>query len=87
MARVSAKGQITLPKDIRKTNHIASGDEIDFLNYAGQITIIQKQPDASKGVMARFKLDPAQAAAEGRINELARRFAPVAENGMEDKDH
>lgn len=86
MARVSAKGQVTLPKDIRKTNHISSGDEIDFLNYAGQITIIQKQSDASRGVMARFKLDPAQAVAEGRINELARRFAPVTEHGMEDED-
>ncbi|MET0963771.1 MAG: AbrB/MazE/SpoVT family DNA-binding domain-containing protein [Noviherbaspirillum sp.] len=70
MARVSFNGQVTLPKGIRESSHISSGDEVDFLNYEGQITIIQKRPDASRGVMARFKLDPAQAIAEGRLSSI-----------------
>ena len=83
MAKVSAKGQVTLPKNVREANDISSGDEVDFLSYGNEITIIKKRKDASRGIMSRFKLNPEQAIADGRLTELAARFTPHTDKNKE----
>lgn len=83
VAKVSAKGQVTLPKNVREANDISSGDEVDFLSYGNEITIIKKRNDASRGVTARFKLNPIQAIADGRFINLAARFAPYTDKNNE----
>lgn len=83
MAKVGFKGQVTLPRNFREVNDISSGDEVDFLSYGNEITIIKKRKDASRGIMSRFKLNPEQTMTDGRFTELAARFAPHTDKSDE----
>ena len=39
-AKVMAKGQVTLPKDVRKVLGVASGDRISFIVEGGTVRIV-----------------------------------------------
>lgn len=54
LARVSAKGQVTIPIDIRKKLNIREGDKILFAEKNGNITIINATMNALKEVQADF---------------------------------
>lgn len=83
MARVGPKGNITIPKHIRRENHICKGDEIEFLTHAGNVIMVHKSQDASKGIFSRFKLDANYAAAENRCRERGvSQDPPAVENAV-----
>ena len=43
IARVSVKGQLTIPKDVRKTLSISTGDDVLFEEKHGEV-VIRKIP-------------------------------------------
>jgi AbrB family looped-hinge helix DNA binding protein len=45
MPRVSEKGQVTIPKDVRELLGIHPGDEVEFEKENGDIKIIKKVDD------------------------------------------
>lgn len=42
MPRVSEKGQVTIPKEIRDILGIHPGDEVDFRQYNGDVRLCKK---------------------------------------------
>jgi AbrB family looped-hinge helix DNA binding protein len=57
MPKISAKRQITLPKELCDRLGIHSGDDIDILEYGGRITILKKVKGASAGVLQVKKVN------------------------------
>ena len=47
MTRVTEKGQVTIPKEIREALGIQPGDEIAF-EWTGEGVVIEKQVDSSR---------------------------------------
>ena len=41
--KVGERGQVTIPKDIRKQENIQSGDEVEFYNENGELVIKKKE--------------------------------------------
>ena len=55
--RVTTKGQVTIPKDVRDMLGVAPGDEVEFVESHGQIRIKKKKDyraslEAWAGVLA-----------------------------------
>ena len=44
MPRITSKGQVTLPKRIRERLGINPGDDVDFIDTDGVITVIKQVP-------------------------------------------
>lgn len=60
-AKVTSKGQITLPKRIRESLSIRTGDRLEFaFEPANKILIRKKKQPGSSGGCARRFLDPDQ---------------------------
>ena len=58
MPKVSAKRQITLPKDQCKLAGIAAGGEyLSYVNDDGYITIVRKVVGAAKGILNGIDAD------------------------------
>lgn len=45
MPKVSEKGQVTIPKDVREILGIHPGDEVEFEKENGEIKVIKKVDD------------------------------------------
>jgi len=54
LAKVSAKGQITIPVDIRRKLNIREGDKVLFVEQNGNVTIINATMTALKEVQDAF---------------------------------
>lgn len=57
MPMLSPKRQITLPKELCDRLRVQPGDEIDFVEHEGRITLIKKWKGASDGVLKHLKTD------------------------------
>ena len=57
MPTISAKRQITLPKELCDRLGVNSGDEVDILEHGGKITVLKKVKGASAGVLRGQKID------------------------------
>jgi AbrB family looped-hinge helix DNA binding protein len=57
MPIISAKRQITLPKEFCDRLCIDSGDEVDILEHNGVITVLKKVKGASAGVLRGTKVN------------------------------
>ena len=58
IARISSKGQITIPKDIRSLLDLHSGDKINFIvDESGEVRFLPATQDVStlKGIIAKPK--------------------------------
>lgn len=44
-AKITSKGQITLPAEVRRTLGVARGDEVVFEIGAGQVTVTPNPPE------------------------------------------
>jgi len=51
MSMLSSKRQVTIPKELCDRLHVNPGDELDFVEHEGRITIIKKRTGASSGLL------------------------------------
>jgi AbrB family looped-hinge helix DNA binding protein len=56
MPTISAKRQITLPKEFCNRLGVNPGDEVDILEHNGKITVLKKVKGASAGVLRGKKV-------------------------------
>ncbi|MCL4532466.1 MAG: AbrB/MazE/SpoVT family DNA-binding domain-containing protein [Actinobacteria bacterium] len=56
--RVSAKGQIVIPKEIRDKLGIKPGDKVDFVNYAGTVIVLKSLTDPIRETRGMLKGGP-----------------------------
>lgn len=59
MHKVSAKRQVTIPKDLCRKAGILPGDLVEIFEHEGKVTVIKQQAGASAGVLKHLKSDPA----------------------------
>jgi len=55
MSRVSAKRQVTIPKELCEMANIRPGDLVEIFEHEGNVTIVKKQPGISSGVLKHLK--------------------------------
>ena len=55
MHKVSAKRQVTLPKELCDRTGITPGDYVEIFEYLGKITVIKKVAGSSKGSLSYLK--------------------------------
>ena len=54
LAKVTSKGQITIPIDIRKKLGVKEGDKILFIEEEGQVIMMNSSMDALRKAQAAF---------------------------------
>ncbi len=42
-ARVSSKGRVVIPVDLRRKYHMASGDEVEIVHYGGVLSSVPRE--------------------------------------------
>ncbi|MDR2012166.1 MAG: AbrB/MazE/SpoVT family DNA-binding domain-containing protein [Rhodanobacter sp.] len=47
--RITSKGQVTIPRDIRKALGIVPSSEVEFVSEGGRIWLRKCKPDAVRG--------------------------------------
>lgn len=57
MHKVSAKRQVTIPKELCDRSGIQPGDLVEIFEYDGRVTVVKKQAGASAGVLKHLKSD------------------------------
>lgn len=57
-AKVSKKGWVVIPREIRERNGIQPGDQVHIIDYAGRIAIIPAMEDPVRTSRGLFKNDP-----------------------------
>jgi AbrB family looped-hinge helix DNA binding protein len=57
MPVLSPKRQVTIPKELCDRLHVKPGDDLEFVEYNGQITIIKKVKGGSAGVLKHLRTD------------------------------
>jgi AbrB family looped-hinge helix DNA binding protein len=70
---LSPKRQITIPKELCDRLDVQPGDEIDFVEHAGRVTLIKKQRGASAGVLKHLKANRRYTEAESLLDTIATR--------------
>lgn len=81
MPTVSAKRQITLPKELCDRLSVNPGDDVDILEHNGHITILKKIEGASAGVLKHSKGDPRISDEDSLESTLAVRRAARTRKG------
>lgn len=80
MPMLSPKRQITIPKELCDRLHVHPGDEIDFVEHGGRVTLIKKRKGASEGVLKHLKADRRYTDEESLIDALATKRSPTAKS-------
>lgn len=62
MPTLSAKRQVTIPKELCNRLDVHPGDDLVFLEHNGRITIVKKVQGASDGALGHLEAD-------GRVSE------------------
>ena len=57
-AKVSKKGWVVIPREIRERNRIRPGDQVHIIDYAGRIAIIPMIDDPVRKSRGLFKNHP-----------------------------
>ena len=71
MHKVSAKRQITIPKELCNKLNIGPGDLVEVFEYEGRVTIIKKELGVSAGVLRHLKGDASVTDEESLQDALA----------------
>ena len=54
--RVTVKGQVTLPQDIREKMNIRPGAEVEFIEKDGKVVLVKKNhPEMKRSGFRRFR--------------------------------
>ena len=78
MPIMSSKRQVTLPKELCDRLRVQPGDQIEFLEHNGRITILKKTRGASAGVLRHLKADARFSHEESLRDALAGKRAKAA---------
>jgi AbrB family looped-hinge helix DNA binding protein len=79
MPILSPKRQVTLPKELCDRLRVLPGDQVEFLEHGGRITILKKTRGASAGVVRHLKADARFSDAESLRDALdSKRMKAVA---------
>ncbi len=70
MPTVSAKRQVTLPKEICDRLGVSPGDEVAILEHNGRITIVKKVRGVSAGVLKHVRADDRHTDEESLLSAL-----------------
>ncbi|HXN15498.1 MAG TPA: AbrB/MazE/SpoVT family DNA-binding domain-containing protein [Usitatibacter sp.] len=70
MPILSAKRQVTLPKELCDRLRVEPGDDLDFLEHNGRITILKKRKGSSGGVLKHLKADPRHSDEESVLSAI-----------------
>ena len=73
MPMLSPKRQITIPKELCDRLDVQPGDEIDFVEHEGRITLIKKRKGASNGVLKHLKANSRYTDEESLSDTIATR--------------
>lgn len=73
MPVLSPKRQVTLPKELCDRLHVRPGDEIDFVESEGRITIVKKRMGASYGVLKHLKANKQHTDEDSLLSTVTRR--------------
>lgn len=65
LAKITSKGQITIPVDIRRKLGVKEGDKVLFVEEAGKIYIINSSMEALKEAQAAFAGEAERAGLKG----------------------
>jgi len=55
MHKVSAKRQVTIPKELCEKAGIAPGNMVELFEYEGKVTVIKQELGASAGILKNLK--------------------------------
>lgn len=55
MHKVSAKRQVTIPKELCEKAGIEPGNMVEIFEYEGKVTVIKKELGASAGILKNLK--------------------------------
>ena len=55
MHKVSAKRQVTIPKELCEKAGIEPGNMVEIFEYEGKVTVIKKESGAGAGVLKNMK--------------------------------
>ena len=78
MPILSPKRQVTLPKELCDRLRVEPGDQVEFLEHKGRITIFKKTRGASAGVLRHLKADTRYSDAKSLRDALASKHAKPA---------
>lgn len=55
--RITSKGQVTIPREIREALGIVAASEVDFVHEGGRVWLRKRKPGAAKGrgIIARMR--------------------------------
>ena len=73
MPMLSPKRQITIPKELCDRLDVQPGDEIDFVEHEGRVTLIKKRKGASNGVLKHLKANSRYTDEESLSDTIATR--------------
>ncbi len=82
VAKVTSKGQITIPIDIRKKLGVKEGDKILFLEEAGRVILLNSSMEALRKAQAAFD-GAAQEAGVKDEDDVAAMVAQLRRERME----
>jgi AbrB family looped-hinge helix DNA binding protein len=75
MPILSPKRQVTLPKELCDRLQVRPGDQVEFLEHNGRITILKKTRGASAAVLRHLKADARFSDEESSRDALANKRA------------
>lgn len=73
MPMLSPKRQITIPKELCDRLDVQPGDEIDFVEHEGRVTLLKKRKGASAGVLKHLKANRRYTDEESLLDTIATR--------------
>ena len=82
LTKITSKGQVIIPADVRKKLVVKKGDNILFIEEAGRIYILNSSMGALREVQAVFTGDAERAGlkTEGDVNSMAKE---IQRDGLE----
>ncbi len=71
LAKITSKGQITIPVDIRRKLGVKEGDKVLFVEEAGRIYILNSSMEALREAQAAFSGEAEQAGLKSEEDVVA----------------
>lgn len=85
--KISKKGWIVIPKEIRERNHLRPGDKVQVIDLAGRISVVPAMENPIQEIRGMFRGGDSltEALLEERRQELEREERKLAAGGSATK--